>query len=51
MSEFATKFKAEPTDYDKKPFKKQRNFWNRPYEKERKKYYENLDARKIKDTQ
>ena len=35
-SELATRFRAEPTDFNKKAFKKQRNFCNRLYEKERK---------------
>ena len=48
-SELATKCGAEPTDFSKKAFKKQKNFCNRLYKKERKKYYENLDPRKITD--
>ena len=48
-SELATKFRAEPTDFNKKAFKKQRNFCNRLYKKERKKYYENLDLKKVTD--
>ena len=48
-SELATKFRAEPTDFNKKAFKKQRNFFDRLYKKERKKYYENLDLKKVTD--
>ena len=38
-SELATKFRAEPTDFNKKAFKKQKNFCKRLYKKEREKYY------------
>ena len=38
-----------PTEENKQAFKKQKNFCNRLYKKERKKYYENLDLRKITD--
>ena len=48
-SELATKFRTEPTDLNKKAFKKQKNFCNRLYKKERKKYCENLDLKKITD--
>ena len=46
-SELATKFRNRPTDDNKKAFKKQKNFCNRLYKKERRKYYEKLDLRKI----
>ena len=48
-SELATKFRNRPTDDNKKAFKKQKNFCNRLYKKERRKYYEKLDLRKITD--
>ena len=48
-SELATKYRTRPTEENKKAFKKQRNFCNRLYKKERQKYYENLDLRKIND--
>ena len=48
-SELATKYCTRPTEENKKAFKKQRNFCNRLYKKERQKYYENLDLRKIND--
>ena len=48
-SELATKYRAQPTEENQKAFKKQRNFCNRLYKKERRKYYENLDLRKITD--
>ena len=48
-SELATKYRTRPTEEYKKAFKKQKNFCNRLYKKERKKYYENLDLRKITD--
>ena len=48
-SELATKYRARPNEENQKAFKKQRNFCNRLYKKERKKYYNNLDLRKITD--
>ena len=48
-SELATKYRTRPREENKKAFKKQKNFCNRLYKKERKKYYENLDLRKITD--
>ena len=48
-SELATKYRAQPTEENQKAFKKQRNFCNRLYKKERRKFYENLDLRKITD--
>ena len=45
QSEIATKFRTEPTDLNKKSFKTQKDFCNRLYKKERKKYYENLGYR------
>ena len=41
------KFRTELTDFNKKAFEKQKNFGNRLYKKEREKYYENLDLKKI----
>ena len=32
-------------------FKKQKNYWNRPYKKERKKYFESLNPRRINDNE
>ena len=49
-SELATKFRAEPTDFNKKAFNKQNILCNRLYKRERKKYHENLDVTKITDT-
>ena len=46
-SKLATKFRAEPTDFNKKAFEKQKIFCNRLYKRERKKYYENLNITKI----
>ena len=48
-SELITKLKAEPTDLNKKAFKKQKKFCNSLYKKERKKKYKNLDLKKITD--
>ena len=48
-SELATKYRARPNEENQKAFKKQRNFCNRLYKKERRKYYNNLDLRKITD--
>ena len=48
-SELATKYLTRPTEENKKSFKKQRNFCDRLYRKERQKYYENLDLSKITD--
>jgi len=41
-SELATKYRAQLTEENQKAFKKQRNFCNRLYKKERRKYYEIL---------
>ena len=48
-SVLATKCRAKTNEDNQKTFKKQRNFCNRLYKEERKKYYENLDLRKITD--
>ena len=48
-SELATKYRSNPTEENNKAFKKQKNFCNRLYKKERKKYYENLDIKKLTD--
>ena len=48
-SELATKLRKNPTEENSKAFKKQRNFCSRLYKKERKKYFDNLDLRKITD--
>ena len=45
-SELATRVRANPTDENKKEYKKQRKFCSRLYKKERRKYYENLDLTK-----
>ena len=42
-SVLATKCRAKPNEDNQKTFKKQRNFCNRLYKKERKKYHDNLD--------
>ena len=49
-SELATKFRKEPTETNKKAFRKQRNFCNRLYKRERKKYYEKLDLKNLTDS-
>ena len=46
-SELATKFRVEPTDFDRKVFKKQRKFCNSLLKKRKKKPYENLDLNKV----
>ena len=46
-SELATKYLARPNEENQKAFKNQRNFCNRLYKKEQRKYYDNLDLRKI----
>ena len=43
----STKFRVEPTDFDKKAFKKQRILCNRPYKKERKNTMKILIQRKL----
>ena len=48
-SELATKYRSKPTVENQRAFKKQRNFCNRLYKKERKRYYENLDLNNITD--
>ena len=48
-SELATKYCSKPTMENQRAFKKQRNFCNRLYKKERKRYYENLDLNNITD--
>ena len=48
-SELATRLRKNPTKENSKAFKEQRNFCNRLYKKERKRYFENLDLRKIAD--
>ena len=49
-SKLAIKFSNRPTDDNKKAFRKQKNFCNRLYKKERRKYYEKLDLQKITDS-
>ena len=48
-SELTTKYRANPTNENKKAYKKQKNFCNRLYKKERKKYYDNIDLKDIID--
>ena len=47
-SEFATKFRAEPTDFNSTTSNKQNNFCNR-LKRERTRYYENFNITKITD--
>ena len=48
-SDLATTYRAQQTEENQNAFKNQRNFCNRLNKKERRKYYKNLDLRKIND--
>ena len=48
-SELASKYRKNPTEENSKAFKKQRNYCNRLYKRERRKYYEKLNLKNITD--
>ena len=49
-SELETKFYKTKTENDKKLYKKQKNFVSALYKKERKKYFKNLDLKKVAES-